>query len=565
MNRFFALYKVEMKLMLGWSTIKANFKAGAKGILKNVGFLLVALLLVGSLGFAYVAFLDIMFEPASMLGLGDAVLTMVVLMAMLLSFMLSIYQCVGLYYNKEADFLFSLPITQRTAFAGKFMPLLTTEILVDAAIILPAMLVYTQYAGGDAIFWIKGILVILLASMIPLCLAAILASLFMRITAVVRHKDKIVMALGILFFIVYFVGVQLLSQSMVHMDMTNIMAFLTGGVIKMITTVFPPARWAAEAMVYGGSTGLLGLLKFAGLSILAFVLTLVVAGNSFIKLSGSQSETFNSNKKVALDQKTTKAGSGFSALHRKEWKVVLRSPMVAMNSLIMAIVGPIVILTVLYMPQAGLDGNISDLLMEADVSMLGIPSDAFFFITLVVAAFLYFFSSINAGAATIYSREGRSTWLLKTLPLSPKHIAGAKLLFGHEVVLLCVVPTVVLLGILSRSLISPLYVLLAGVLVIVANIPNVAFAEMFDMIRPTLNWTNETAVVKRSLSVFVQMLVAWLWLVPNVFLCIGIGKLGGGPGIMLGALLGLNLVVGVVLTVVLFRIAPSRLQKMGDD
>ena len=58
MRKFFTLFFVELKLQLGLQTLKEGFKSGPKGILKSLGYLLVAALLVGSLGFLYLFLLN---------------------------------------------------------------------------------------------------------------------------------------------------------------------------------------------------------------------------------------------------------------------------------------------------------------------------------------------------------------------------------------------------------------------------------------------------------------------------------------------------------------------------
>ena len=46
MRKFFTLFFVELKLQLGLQTLKEGFKSGPKGILKSLGYLLVAALFI---------------------------------------------------------------------------------------------------------------------------------------------------------------------------------------------------------------------------------------------------------------------------------------------------------------------------------------------------------------------------------------------------------------------------------------------------------------------------------------------------------------------------------------
>ena len=151
---------------------------------------------------------------------------------------------------------------------------MASEAVLNVAIILPALIIYSQYARVDMLFWLKSVVVMLLSAAIPLALAAIISSLIMGMTIFVKHKDKIVMGLGVVFFILYFLGVQYLSAGMTTMDENALAAMLTGGLMDTITRAFPPALWAAKSLVYTGSSGMNAFLLFTGVSVGALILSL---------------------------------------------------------------------------------------------------------------------------------------------------------------------------------------------------------------------------------------------------------------------------------------------------
>lgn len=132
-------------------------------------------------------------------------------------------------------------------------------------------------------------------------------------TIFVKHKDKIVMGLGVVFFILYFLGVQYLSAGMTTMDENALAAMLTGGLMDTITRAFPPALWAAKSLVYTGSSGMNAFLLFTGVSVGALILSTFVAGCSFILHQYQPGEAAKSEKRVNLD-KSSKPQSAFRAL-----------------------------------------------------------------------------------------------------------------------------------------------------------------------------------------------------------------------------------------------------------
>jgi ABC-2 type transport system permease protein len=556
MRKFFTLFFVELKLQLGLQTLKEGFKSGPKGIMKSLGYLLIAALLVGSLGFLYLLLLNLVFEPAYMAGLSDTLLTVVVLMAMVLTFVFGIMQCIGLYYNRDTDFLFSLPIPQRTAFAGKFAPIMVSEAVLNVAIILPALIIYSQYARVDMLFWLKGVVVMLLSAAIPLALASIISALIMGMTIFVKHKDKIVMGLGVVFFVLYFLGVQYLSAGMSTMDENALAAILTGGLMETITRAFPPALWAAESLVYTGSSGMNAFLLFTGLSVGALLLSTFVAGSSFIRTSTNQGEAAKSEKRVDLD-KSSRSRSVFRALLAREWKTVLRSPVYAMNSLIMALVGPVMVFSIFLMPR----GDMGDL--NSMVSMMGIPPEVMGYIMLGVAALMYLLGTMNTGAATVFTREGKAVWLLKTLPIEPKRIVLAKLVFGLEISVIVILPLAIALYFMTPFLSIP-QLLLSTLCALVATTPVVAGGVFLDMQKPSLNWTSETAAIKRSRNAILEMLLAFLYVAPNVGIVYLLMKLDLRMTAVWAALLVVNAAVSVGIVVGMIKCAPRMISNMGE-
>ena len=113
----------------------------------------------------------------------------------------------------------------------------------------------------------------------------------MHVSVFTKHRDKFATAAGIVFLLLYIIGVQMLSSSMQNVSSEQIMAFLSGGLLDTVTSVFPPAKWASGALVYGGSTGLTNLLLFVAVCAACFVVCYLVAGHLYQRGAAAQEET----------------------------------------------------------------------------------------------------------------------------------------------------------------------------------------------------------------------------------------------------------------------------------
>ncbi|MBS6385952.1 MAG: hypothetical protein KH394_02525, partial [Atopobium sp.] len=111
-------------------------------------------------------------------------------------------------------------------------------------------------------------------------------------------------------------------------------------------------------------------------------------------------------------------------------------------------------------------------------------------------------------AAISYSLEGRSNWLMATMPVSSKQIFGAKiavnmlyvLIFSVVTQIFFLIPGHITIETALRNVILPLC--------IVFLVSNVGLA--IDIRRPNFDWTSVIDITKRSLSVTVSSLAGTL-------------------------------------------------------
>lgn len=128
--------------------------------------------------------------------------------------------------------------------------------------------------------------------------------------------------------------------------------------------------------------------------------------------------------------------------------------------------------------------------------------------------------SMNVGASTAFTREGRNFYVLKTIPVEYKTIVKAKL----SLYLIISSVTVIVSSIISAILAFHIVNFICGtVFLLVYNYGFNCFCMYFDLFRPKLNWVTQNEAVKNNRNVMLPMLINMgvsllLILVPTLFM-----------------------------------------------
>ena len=125
-----------------------------------------------------------------------------------------------------------------------------------------------------------------------------------------------------------------------------------------------------------------------------------------------------------------------------------------------------------------------------------------------------FFSTTICTTCVSISLEGKTFWILKEAPVSPKTYFSSKiavnLLVAWPSVLLCTVPLGIVYGVDPVTLAASVFVLLAlGLLVAL-------YGLAVNLLFPKMDAPNDTIVVKQSVSALIGALGGWVILAAAV-------------------------------------------------
>ena len=405
-----------------------------------------------------------------------------------------------LYMAKDNDLLLSMPIPIRYILVSRLTGVFITGFMFSIVVLLPMSIMYWIAAPlsvasilGPIVFSIN---VILLVFILSVALGWVVA----KLSAKMKNKSMmttVIALIGIgLYYVVYFKLYRTIQEFVQNIQYADI--DITG----------------AMAILYNlglsGCGALVPTLVTTAAVLLVLAAVYVLLSKTFIKIVTTKTGV----AKIKYKEKNVKARGTVKALIFKEIKRYTSSSAIMLNSLLgcpIMIIAAVALLIKGEFLYSALSEGLPGIL---DVLPVGI-----------LAAVCMILSTISTAGSSI-SLEGKSLWILKTLPVSSLQVIRAKVIsniifsLGSSVLLAISAIIVMHVGLLDSLLILATVCLSCFLLA--------EFDIMIDIKRPNLNWTNETAVIKQSLNAFFAILSGWIEggivIVATIFLAPAIGS-----------------------------------------
>lgn len=451
--------------------------AQSKG--KLVAFAMLMVLSAVSLGSYFWMIFHTIATPFAMAGLGWLYIAMAALLALALMLIGgSLMAKSQLYEAKDNELLLSMPIPPRAILLSRMFLLWAVAMICDLVVFVPALMNWPGLSGG-------GIALVLFLFIVPLPLLALAISalvgwLLHRVSAAFGHRSIVTVISALILVVLYMIlnfRTNAMLQALVE-DPSGIEGTL--GVVAPLVWI---GRGAVEANV-------LDALKFTLLSAVCFAAVVALLSATFIRTATSVRE--QAKKKYVERPVKTQSASG--ALLTRELSRLWSCPAYLLNC------GLGVIL--LLLAAVGVFVKRSSLLLL--VAQFG-GTDFAALLGILVASLI---NSTALFTAPSISLEGKTLWILQSLPVRGKDVLLAKL----KMHLLICSPTTLILtvcialsmqiggtGLACLLVLPQLYVVFIALLGLEANLRH-----------PNFNWTSETQAVKSGVSVLITMLVAML-------------------------------------------------------
>ncbi|MCL2817121.1 MAG: hypothetical protein FWD39_01880 [Clostridiales bacterium] len=523
MGEFWTLLRVQLKARFGASTLKYNYRNNPKAFRNQLGMgLLIALCVIYVVGM-YSLLVNYLFGAAKDLGAAQLLPTYVFFIASLVSLLFGVYFVFSaLFFARDNQFLASLPVSPVKVFLAKLSFVYLWQLVLTAVFAVPALIIYGIGMAEGVLYWLKALLILILLPATPVLLSSLICMLLMQIVARTRHRDTIAIIGGAALVVLYLIGSQVLSGSSNGADLAGSLFGDNSALISTVTAVFPPAGWAGKALTLSGGEALTNLLYFARLSLGLLAFAAPVAGRIYYKGALAQSESVRKSKKLSQKALSASMNSPLHSIFFKEWKVLMRSPVYALNALFPIILGPVVIIMMTVGGSAY--GTLGELIG-------GIATEYQTQAILILAAIMLFMGAAGQASSSSISREGKAFWLCKTLPVPYRTQALARILTGFSISSLASVATA-FVAVVALSM-PVMIALAAALLAISASVFLSSIGLMVDLARPKLIWQAENEAIKQNANVMLAMLLNIAVLVLLGFGCVMLLKTEIGETVVL--------------------------------
>ena len=443
---------------------------------RTIGMLLAVVILGGCLMF----YSGMIAKGFIFLGQGQAIPRVAVSMASAFVLIFTFLKSNGaLFGGKDFDQVMALPVTGFQAAGVKFTFLYLMEMLVCVIVCIPALVVYGLHFSSGPYEILCMILMLLLTPVLPAVAALLVGTVVLTLTSRLPFRQffSIVFNVGIL------VGVLAVTFGMGEQSPEEL-GQMGADLASLTSGVYPLASWAA-APLEGKSPLLLG--AFGLLSLGCLFLFLAIVGKYYIPVNSMMASFKIGKKKKA---KLGKSSSVFMALYKKEWKRLLSCTIYAVN----AVCGQIMML------MAG----IAVLFVGEDTfsAMFGIPG-TLDMVRKAVPLVFAFLGGMTSTTAPSLSLEGKSRWILCSIPVEPMTIFFSKIALHLSISLPCILISGTCVWIrFEMSLAEGLWMLFVAASYSVFA----AFFGMYANVKfPRYDWETEQQAVKNSMSVMVSV------------------------------------------------------------
>lgn len=410
-----------------------------------------------------------------------------------------------IFSMKSYDIIISMPVSKLSIVVSRFITMYITNLVASVGCMLIGVITYSIFIGFDLYFCVICLLGAVFLPVLPLTVASVVGAVIIGISSRMRRKSMaqsiLMIAFAVTVVVIGFVLPNVLPKGSINItanEMKNIVSMLE----NVIGEIYPLAMWFNKA-VGGQFVYMIGVI---GLPSIVFIVFVGILQKYFVAICTMlKGVAAKNNYKL----QSLKSNSLIKALWKKEIKRYFASSAYVTNTIIgylLATIGATVICFV----------DVDEI--EKMIGITGVMPILKMVIPFVISTFM----CITSMTACSISLEGKSLWLIKSLPVRSKDVYLGKILANLSVALPFYVVSAIASSIAIRAnimevvwvFVIPLcYIVFMAVVGITVNL---AF--------PVFNWENEVQVVKQSMATLITMVVGILSCIIPIILTIILGE-----------------------------------------
>lgn len=427
------------------------------------------------------------------LNLTHVVLTMYIIFTVVITLIEGIYKTQGILFDaKDSDLLFSLPIKKSTIFFARIFKLLVFQYLYNLLFMLPAFAVYAYFENPGISFYLISIIMTLLIPIIPTIISALLGSIIKTISVKFKAQKLIqVLSTTIVFIGIFFLSFKL--KDIITSVVQNAMS-----INNTLTNIYYPAKLYIRLIQ---DFKIQDFLMLLAINIIPAILFIYIASINYFKVISKSKETSGS-KKMKNNIQNIKTKSKIQALVSKEIKRYFSSTVYIFNTAL----GIILMLVITITLCVNLDGAINAVLEGEDIglTMEQIKS----YIPKIYFQIVIYTACMTSITSSSISLEGKSLYILKTIPIETRKIFKAKIITSNIITMPIMFVSEIIFYIIFRPEIKDIiFILLATIIMPTLT---AIIGLLVNLKHPKLNASSDTEVVKQSASSGISVLIGML-------------------------------------------------------
>ena len=441
------------------------------------------------------------------MGLGWLYFAFMGLMIFFLCFIGSVFATQNqIFEAKDNEMLLAMPLKPRDILMSRMVSLLGLNLVMELIVLIPGAAVFI-YTNGISL---SGALVLILTALLlpfmVMAVSALASWLIALISSRMRRKNAVITVLMVVLFGAY-MYVCFMWQKYINVLVENGEA--VGDAIKK---AMPPFYHLGMG-IYEGSFGSFAI--FAVFAVVPFAVVYWVISSSFIRIATAN----RGRKRIEYKAKAMKVSGQKAALVKKEMTHFFGSPSYMFNAGIGLVFMPVVAAIVWYQMRKD-DVAMIVSLIDPDGSLAGAA----------VCGVLGILASMVTISAPSISVEGKTMWILKSLPVRPSDALMTKAYAHVAISLPCLLLSAVIFEIaLSMDAVGRI---MTVVYPVVMTVFFALLGLLLNLRFPKFDWINEAVAVKQSMSVFLAVMIAMISsIAPVVLYFLAIRKTDLGAGV----------------------------------
>lgn len=372
-----------------------------------------------------------------------------------------------LFEAKDNEMLLALPVPPGMILAARLVSVYLNCLVYVLLVWIPTEAAWLYFSGQRLYALLSAVLFALTLSGAAALLACLLGWAVAALGARARHKSVCTAAATAALLAVYVAGYQKLQDLLVA---------LLADAAQMV----PELRQKAGVLYWLGSAGCgnaAALVLLAALTAAAAVLFCRVLSRRYFRLMTEK----RAAPKPAYKAAPTPVRSVDAALLAREWQRFVASSAYLINGAFGWVAFPLLGLAAVW-KAASLRAALAQLPGAFTVPLM--------------CALAYTLTGLLPVASASVSLEGKTIWLLQSMPVAPWRVLRTKLALH---VLLAVPPALFCMVCVLAAAKVPAVQIAAALLMVVAFAAATAHIGLvFGLLLPHLHWTNEAAVIKQS-------------------------------------------------------------------